>query len=140
VRLAQLLLERLWKKEVFYKPAIEHYIEYINGTSAGVIIGDRALKQITNFEYVYDLAGAWKAYTGLPFVFAAWIANKDLPTDFIAAFNQANAEGLKHIDEVVKQTPFPYYDLSKYYKQNVHYYLDNEKKKGLALFLEMIAT
>lgn len=138
VRLAQLLLEKHWGKQVIYKQAPENYIEYINGTIAGVIIGDRALKQLTNFEYIYDLAEAWKDFTGLPFVFAAWIANKDLPQDFVDAFNEANKEGLKHIDKVVTENPFPYYDLKKYYTENIHYYLDEEKRKGLDLFLQMI--
>lgn len=138
VRLAQLLLEQYWKKNVVFKPAPENYIEYINGTTAGVIIGDRALKQLSNFEYVYDLATEWKAFTGLPFVFAAWIANKDLPQDFLDAFNNANAEGLKHIDEVVAENPFPYYDLHTYYTKNIHYLLTEEKKAGLNKFLELI--
>lgn len=138
VRLAQLLLERHWKRTVAYKPATEHFIDYINGNAAGVIIGDRALKQLSNFAYVYDLATAWKDFTGLPFVFAGWISNKDLPESFIAAFNAAIAEGLKHLDTVVAQNPFPYYDLKKYYTQNIHYLLDDKKKQGLELFLKLI--
>ncbi len=138
VRLAQLLLEKHWKKEVIFKQAPENYIEYINGSTAGVIIGDRALKQLSNFEYIYDLATEWKAYTGLPFVFAAWIANKELPSAFLNAFNAANAEGLKHIDEVVAENPFPYYDLKTYYTENIHYLLTPEKKSGLQKFLELI--
>lgn len=139
VRLAQLLLERHWKKKVVFKQAPENYIEYINGTTAGVIIGDRALKQLTNFEYIYDLATEWKKMTGLPFIFAAWIANKELPQSFTDAFNKANAAGLEHIDEVVAENPFPYYDLKTYYTENIHYLLDDNKKKGLQTFLEMIA-
>ena len=138
VRLAQLLLEKHWQKTVTFKPATEHFIDYINGTTAGVIIGDRALKQLTNFEYVYDLASAWNDFTGLQFVFAAWISNKELPAEFVQAFNEANRIGLEHIDEVVAETPFPYYDLKKYFTENIHYLLDTEKKKGLELFLSMI--
>jgi chorismate dehydratase len=138
VRLAQLLIKHYWRKQVVYKPATEHYIEYINDTSAGVIIGDRALRQLTNFEYIYDLAEAWQVHTGLPFVFAAWVANKELPQEFVKAFNEANAEGLKHIDEVVAENPFPYYDLKKYFTENISYYLDEQKRKGLELFLRMI--
>lgn len=138
VRLAQLLLEKHWKKDVEYKAANENYIDYINGTNAGVIIGDRALKQLHNFEHIYDLATGWKEYTGLDFVFAAWVANKELPDDFIKAFNYANSEGLNHIDEVVAQNSFPYYDLKKYFTENIKYYLDDEKQKGLSKFLEMI--
>jgi chorismate dehydratase len=138
VRLAQLLLEKHWKKEVIFKPAPENYIEYINGTNAGVIIGDRALKQLDNFEYIYDLATAWKEFTGLDFIFAAWIANKELPAGFLKAFNEANAVGLQHIDEVVAENPFPYYSLKKYYTENIKFYLDDEKKKGLNKFLALI--
>jgi chorismate dehydratase len=137
VRLAGLLLENHWKHKVEFRPAPENFIDYINGTNAGVIIGDRALKQLTNFEYVYDLAGAWKDFTGLPFVFAAWIASKELPADFITSFNEANAWGLKHIDEVVAENPFPYYDLEQYFTEDIKYFLDSEKKKGLELFLGM---
>lgn len=140
VKLAQLLFRNHWKKDVEFKPATEHYIEYINGNSAGVIIGDRALKQLDNFPYVYDLSAAWKDYTGLPFVFAAWVANKELPAPFIQAFNEANAAGLTHISRLVSETTFPYYDLQKYYTQDIHYYLDEEKRKGLNKFLELIQT
>jgi chorismate dehydratase len=138
VKLAQILFEKLWKTKVVYKEATEHYINYINGTTAGVIIGDRALKQLSNFEYVYDLAAAWKALTGLPFVFAAWVANKELPADFIIDFNAANAEGLKHIEEVVAANIFPYYDLHEYFTKRIHYRLDDEKKRGMEKFLEMM--
>ena len=140
VMLAQLLFEKHWQKEVEFKQAPENYIDYINGVTAGVIIGDRALKQLNNFEYVYDLAESWKEYTGLPFVFAAWVASKELPADFVRRFNEANAEGFKHIDEIVAANPFPYYDLEKYYKRDVQYRIDDDKKKGLNRFLELIKT
>lgn len=138
VRLAQLLLQRNWKKEVTYKPATENFIEQINGTSAGVIIGDRALQQLSNFKYNYDLSAAWKAHTGLDFIFAAWVANKQLPHGFVTDFNAANAAGLQHIDTVISQNPFPWYDLHTYYNENIQYILDDSKRKGLSTFLQMI--
>jgi len=139
VRLARLLLEQHWNKNVILRPAPENYIEYINGATAGVIIGDRALQQRVNFEYIYDLADAWKDFTGLPFVFAAWVANKDLPEDFLAAFNKANAEGLNHLEAVVAENPYPYYDLMTYYTDNIKYELTEERKKGLDTFLKLIS-
>jgi chorismate dehydratase len=138
VRLAQLLLEQFWSKKVEYRPATEQYIEYINGKNAGVIIGDRALKQLGNFPYVYDLAKAWKEHTGLDFVFAAWVANKELPADFLQRFNEANAVGLDHLDEIIEANPFPYYDLHTYYTENIQYKLDEPKIAGMNKFLEMI--
>jgi len=138
VRLAQLLLEKHWNKNVVYRPAPENFIEYINDTKAGVIIGDRALQQLHNFEYIYDLSAAWKDHTGLDFIFAAWVANKPLPEDFKARFNAANADGLKHLQQVINENPFPHYNLHTYYTDNIKFYLDEDKKKGLAKFLELI--
>lgn len=138
VRLAQLLLEQHWKQPVKYLQASEHYIEYINGSKAGVIIGDRALKQLDNFPYVYDLSKGWQEYTGLDFVFAAWIANKDMPEDFIKMFNEAQSFGLQHIKEVIAENAFPYYDLETYYTHNIKYVLDDNKRKGMELFLSKI--
>lgn len=140
VMLAQVLLKHHWKKEVQFKPTEQGYINDIKDTTAAVIIGDRALEQLNNFEYVYDLAEEWKKYTGLPFVFAAWVSNKDLPETFIQAFNQANASGLEKIELIVKDTLFTHFDLEQYYKVHIHYHIDEEKKKGLNKFLELIQT
>jgi chorismate dehydratase len=139
VKLAQLLLEKYWKKQVTFRQADEGYIDKISGSDAGVIIGDRALVHLHDFDYVYDLSAAWKDYTGLDFVFAAWVANKALPADFIARFNAANAAGLKHLSSVIAEHPFPYYNLHTYYTENIKFYIDENKKKGLAKFLEMIS-
>jgi chorismate dehydratase len=139
VRLAQLLLVNHWKLNVAYKQATEHYISYIHGDQAGVIIGDRALKELHNFEYVYDLSAAWKSYTGLDFIFAAWVANKELPADFLAAFNAANGIGLGHLEEIIAANPFPWYDLHTYYTDNIKFDLDENKKQGLNKFIELIS-
>jgi chorismate dehydratase len=138
IRLAQVLLRHYWKMEVPILQAPENYIELIEGKTAGVIIGDRALQQLPHFKYIYDLAEYWKIHTGLPFIFAAWVANKDLPESFIATFNEANAQGLQHIDEVVAENPIDFYDLQVYYRQNIKYNLDEDNRKGLALFLEYL--
>lgn len=138
VRLAQVLLKHYWKKKVTILPAPENYIDLIEGNTAGVIIGDRALQQLPNFEYIYDLSEHWKTFTGLPFIFAAWVANKDLPADFITQFNEANKAGLAHIDEVVTENAIDYYDLQVYYRENIQYDLNEANRKGLALFLEYL--
>jgi len=138
VRLAELLLKEYWKKEITVLLAPEDYIDKIEGKTAGVIIGDRALQNLNRFPYVYDLAAVWKDFTGLPFVFAAWVANKELPEDFLEAFDKANAVGLSHLDEVISQNPFEAYDLHTYYTEDIHYLLDAEKNKGLQKFLELI--
>ncbi len=139
VKLAQVLLQNYWKQKVEYKQADEHFIDSIKGDTAGVIIGDRALMCLPDFEYVYDLSAAWKAWTGLDFIFAAWVANKQLPADFLVKFNAANSFGINHFDEVIAQNPFPAYDLKTYYTKNIKYFLDEGKREGLKRFMELSA-
>jgi chorismate dehydratase len=140
VNLAKILLREYWKKEVeFIDARGEVFRHYIDGCTAGVIIGDRALEQRLQSKYIYDLGEAWKQHTGLPFVFAAWIANKKLPAAFVSAFNEANAIGLQHIEEVIAENPYQGFDLRKYYSECISYTLTEEKKKGLALFLKKLA-
>jgi len=136
VSLARILLKDYWKLSPVFKNAKENYRHKIAGTTAGVVIGDRAFEQRLKSKYVYDLAEAWKAYSGLPFVFAAWVANKKLPDNFIAEFNEANAIGLQKIDEVVAENSYPLYDLHTYYTANINFTLSARHKDGLRLFLQ----
>ena len=140
VQLLKILLSQFWKKEVEFISATEGYIAQISGTTAGVIIGDRALENLSKFPYVYDLSLAWKQHTGLPFVFAAWVANQPIPAAFMAAFDTANGYGLAHLDEVIALIPAQeqVYDLHKYYTENISYVYDEEMKQGLERFLEAL--
>jgi chorismate dehydratase len=140
VRLTQLLFKEFWKKNVSFLKADIDFIQHIKGVKAGVIIGDRALEQLDNFPYVYDLSKAWKTHTGLDFIFAAWVATKNLPKEFIKEFNLANQFGVSSINVVASlyQNMVPYYNLELYYKNNICYALDDNKRKGLDLFLEKI--
>jgi len=138
VALTKVLLKNYWKKGVKFVEAGENYINEINGTTAGVIIGDRALEHRNNFEYNYDLATNWKNFTGLPFVFATWVANKQIDEMFIKSFNAANKLGLDNIDKVVKEVESPFYDIKKYYTENISYNFDEDKKKALELFLKYL--
>jgi chorismate dehydratase len=117
----------------------ESYREKIKGTTAGLVIGDRALEQRKISTFIYDLGSEWRAITGLPFVFAAWVSKKPLPADFIAAFDEANSLGLNHIDEIVNGTNFQLYDLKKYYKLHLLYHLNERARKGMELFLKYIS-
>ena len=139
VNLARILLREYWKKDIeFINASGEDFRQHITGTTAGVVIGDRALEQRSQSKYIYDLGEAWKRHTGLPFVFAAWISNKELPADFIDRFNEANGIGFHHLDEIVTELNYRPYDLKKYFTENVDYRLDEKKKEALGLFLEKL--
>jgi chorismate dehydratase len=140
VQLLKILLAEYWKVEVDFLTASEGYIDQISGSTAGLIIGDRALDNLNKFPYMYDLGLAWKQHTGLPFVFAAWVANQPIPAEFMAAFDAANGYGVAHLEEVISLIPAneQVYDLHKYYTENISYVYDEEMKQGLERFLEAL--
>ena len=140
VNLTRVLLKNYWNLHVELEEAGPDFQDQIVGTTAAVVIGDRAFAQRNRSAYVYDLAEAWKTYTNLPFVFAAWVANKALPEDFIARFNEANQFGLDRLDEVIAQHPYDGYDMHLYYTKNISYNLNEAKRRGLNRFLGELAV
>ncbi len=138
VGLLKVLLKDFWKLNVKFENADEGYEDKISASTAGLVIGDRAFIQRKKRKYIYDLGSAWKEMTGLPFIFAAWIANKKLPENFIVNFNNATSEGFKHLSEIITVNPCPHYDLNEYYTNNISFNLDDEKRKGLEDFLKRL--
>jgi len=139
VNLCKVLLKYHWKVSPVLEDAKEDFREHIRDTTAGVVIGDRALEQRLTSPYIYDLAEAWQQFTGLPFVFAAWIANKELPESFCKLFNEANAVGLNELEKVVAENPYKIYDLKTYFSKNISYDLTELKRRGLEKFLQLIS-
>lgn len=138
VELAKLLLREHWKIEPQLIYTKSDYQSDIKGTTAGLVIGDRALKQRSISPFIYDLGEAWKVHTGKPFVFAAWISNKQLDLDFIKAFDEANGLGLQNIPNVLAEITNPVFNMEEYYTKYIQYQLDDAKKEGMQLFLEKL--
>jgi chorismate dehydratase len=138
VALLKILLKEYWQVNPVLTEAAAGYETQLTGTTAGLVIGDRAFKQRAKSAYIYDLGLAWKEMTGLPFVFAAWVANKKLPPSFIEKFNNTTAAGLQHLDTIAAAATLEQYSLYKYYTENISYTLDADKQKALDIFLEKI--
>lgn len=138
VALLKVIIDNFWKINVAYEETSGDYQSQISDTKAGLVIGDRALQQRKISPFIYDLGSEWKKFTGLPFVFAAWISNKKLDGNFINEFNEVNAFGLNRLEEVVQANPYKIFDLHHYYNDCISFNLDEDKKKGLELFLEML--
>jgi chorismate dehydratase len=139
VALAEILFERHWKQKPVFEQAGPDFLGEIGGNTAAVVIGDRALHQRKLSTHFYDLGNEWKLMTGLPFVFAAWISNKALDPGWVQRFDQANAFGIQNISRVLEQLTENDFDLKEYYSRYLSYDLNEEKKKGLNLFLTMLA-
>jgi chorismate dehydratase len=139
VALARILIKHHWKlNPVMEDSNGEEFIHKIGGKTAAVVIGDRALEQRMRHRYIYDLGQAWKDFTGLGFIFAAWISNKKLDPVFLEAFNKINAVGFDNLNKIIRDNPFPHFDLELYYTRLISYKLDNTKLAGLKRFLELI--
>ena len=138
VALLKVLIKEHWKINVAFENTSGDYESKISGTTAGLIIGDRALMQRKKSRFIFDLGEEWKNFTGLPFVFAAWVSNKKLAADTIQHFNETNAFGLNKIEEVVDQNSSKDFDLRHYYTDCISFEMDENKKKGLRLFLEKL--
>ncbi len=73
---------------------------------AVLVIGDAALMLTAREVYPHriDLGAEWKAWTGLPFVFAVWAARRTAPTPVVqelhAGLLASCAWGLAHLDEL----------------------------------------
>jgi len=140
VALLKIIAKEFWKIDPEFKSTDAEFRSKIEGTTAAVVIGDRALEQRKKSAYIYDLGTAWKEYTGLPFVFAAWVSNKKLSGDFIAAFNKTNAFGLNNIDEIVAMRQYKVFDLKQYYTQHIKFVMDASMRKAIDLFLEKLSN
>ncbi len=109
----------------------------IAGKTGAVIIGDRAF--VVQSKYKYDLAHEWKTLTGLPFVFAAWVANKKLDEGFKLRFNEALHFGIQNIEASSLEFKNPltkHVDVVDYLKNNINYNLDASKHQAMELFLK----
>jgi chorismate dehydratase len=125
--LAKVLLKNYWKTNP----------EIVNGRAdAFVEIGDRTFGKKDQYAFAYDLAEEWNSFTGLPFVFAVWAANKSIDAGFIEEFNAALKLGLDSRVEVVKTLPRePGFNIEDYLLYRVDYSFNAAKKQALLLFL-----
>jgi predicted solute-binding protein len=99
VNLIRVLLER------HYRLAPE-YVPHGEPADARVLIGTKAIdfRAANPGIPVLDLATAWKEYTGLPFIFAAWAIHPQslMTKEDIALFRAATLAGMEHRREIAR--------------------------------------
>jgi chorismate dehydratase len=139
--LVQLLAIHHWKINPQFVHDAETNETLIKGQTAALIIGDRALSRHGRFPYQSDLAEAWYELTGLPFVFACWVSNRKPEKEFENRFKDALKTGVESRNSLPLEhyAPELSYPLKRNYIDNIiHYEMDEEKRKGMNRFLEMI--
>jgi chorismate dehydratase len=135
VQLMRILAERHFHISPKWTNTQDGYIAQIKGTTAGVVIGDRAFALHQQFSVVVDLALEWKNLTGLPFAFACWVSNKQLPESFIQDFNQALRYGVEHREDAIRErVPHNTEDMLHYVNHCISYPFDASKQQAMRLF------
>lgn len=116
-------------------------------TSADAIllIGDRAIQPpAEQFVETWDLGEKWHDWTGLPFVFALWVANGETNLDTLGeTLNRARDHGVECIDDIANREAA---DLGisestacDYLTNNLHFRLGPAERSGLELFRSLAA-
>ncbi|HEY1951939.1 MAG TPA: menaquinone biosynthesis protein [Gemmatimonadaceae bacterium] len=113
VALLELLFENVWRARPRFIPGDAEIRDIVETTDddadARLVIGDAALVlgNSHRYPYVYDLGQTWKEWTGQPFVFAVWVAQRS--TDVKAALLAHSGLiasrnwGLGHLPELAEQ-------------------------------------
>lgn len=138
VMLIKVLSNNLWKIKPEWNPYTpQHTLNDIDPYDGIVIIGDRVFESESKFKYRYDLAEEWIRLTGLPFVFAAWTANKQIDKTFLDSFNQSLKLGVENIDASIDSLTtlnISRLDAQLYFKNNISFDLNSKKREALKLF------
>jgi chorismate dehydratase len=143
VNLARILAKNYWKKEFIWKSTSELFnFCNISDNEAIVLIGDQCFEYEKCFMHKTDLAEEWYKFTGLPFAFACWTANRKLDPQFLKEFNEVLALGVRNIPSVVEKYghtgTIRGEDLRIYLTQNMNFDLNEDKRKAIKLFLELM--
>jgi chorismate dehydratase len=119
----------------------------LNRTDADAVllIGDRAMRPVaTESVDVWDLGEKWTAWTGLPFVFAMWVARSDVDNAELAeVLSAARDRGLRHLSEIAAAEASKLgigADLAtRYLRDNLHFTLGDAEIRGLRRYAELCA-
>lgn len=117
MHLLELLFEHVWQATPTFvagdaEASDLRRIDAHQAPVARLVIGDAALMLASGaiaspYEYVYDLGAEWKAWTGLPFVFAVWVAQRTANTQQALAVHASLIEsrnwGLHHLAVLAEQ-------------------------------------
>jgi chorismate dehydratase len=120
-------------------PNIEQMLDQYD---AALIIGDPGMGFRRRGLNVWDMAGLWKQYTGLGFVFAMWMVRDEAVERARAVdFSGARDDGVAHLEKIVAsyqdKIPMPVAELRNYLTENIVFNVDESMEKGLRLYFEL---
>jgi chorismate dehydratase len=140
--LVQILAQYWWKISPIWILAKEGYEKKIEASVAGLIIGDRNFSLLGKYKYAYDLSEEWKSFTGLPFTFACWIANKKLEEPALLSIYKSLKYGIDNRDMVIQDLKGQFDEkmIQNYLYNNINYHFDMPKQASMNLFLKLASA
>jgi chorismate dehydratase len=150
VALLRVLFENFIRTKPEFIPMPPQLEPMLQRCDAGLLIGDPALLAKSDGFHVYDLAEAWKRFTGKSFVFAFWAVRKQALQDHdgikvVEAFQKSRNNGLQpeNIAKISREWSvrlgLPEPEISNYLNNNIYYKLDGDCLEGLGLFYKYAA-
>ena len=142
VALARILLARRWGIHPEFVPLDR---QRAGNRAALLLIGDKVVcEEPCDLPHQLDLGQVWKEQTGLPFVFAAWMARGGVELgDLPAELQRAKRRGLAHVDEIVARYAvprgWPAGIARRYLTENLKYDIGPRELEAIRLFLELAA-
>jgi len=138
--LAQVLLDR----RVGVRPTLETLpigrgLDHCRA-DAILLIGDRAIHAAPDvFHSVWDLGDTWWRWTGLPFVFAMWVAREVAGLEGVGElFSATRDEGVAAIERIAEAEAaaidWSAAACAAYLRENLHFVLGKAEREGLARF------
>ena len=112
---------------------------------AVLLIGDRAIQSPPGkFAAVWDLGDQWLRTTGLPFVFAMWMAREDAPLERLdTLLSETRDAGVRRIDDIAAAEAAPLGltepQCEDYLRRNLNFYLQPGEQQGLELYFREAA-
>lgn len=115
------------------------------GTSAYqavLLIGDAALRRLGATEYSLDLGAVWHELTGLPFVYACWVARAGVQLgEAPDVLREAKTRGITQIPKIARieseKLGLPEPLCRDYLQKHIHYGLGESEIAGLRQFYEL---
>ena len=110
---------------------------------AVLMIGDRGMAPVNRaFEFVWDLGEEWSRWTGLPFVFALWIARPGVDLRGVeSTLAAARDAGLTRLTEIARreapQIGIPEADCLSYLRDHLEFRLGRRQRQGLERFFAL---
>lgn len=106
-----------------------------NADIGRLYIGDKVKEKEGEYRYKYDLGTAWKSWTGLPMVFAVWVAS---PAVDVAIINRIN-KTFEHAISQISSLDLSAYQEADFWKHyllnNIRFEFDDRARAGLIRFL-----